>query len=63
MKTKVHLQLYLNELTEQERNLLISLREKSVSIQKGTDKEEKSFVNVHLCGHDENKACKNHEVL
>ena len=37
------------------------LLSKAVNINEGKSNEEKTFCDVHLCGHDEGKPCINHE--
>lgn len=58
MKTRVQLDLYLEDLTKAEKDALKSLKSKSVDFG-----DTKSTATTHLCGHDEGKKCQSKEDL
>ena len=58
MKTRLELDLFVDELTKEELSFLSSLKAKSVNIE-----NQESKASHHLCGHDEGKPCKKEVLL
>ena len=62
VKYRLDITLFLDDLIEAEniRDTLVKLKDLFITINKGTETEERSFIRLHECYHDEDptKPCK-----